>query len=665
MIKKYSFFAVVIFLISFMLANPGCGDSAYIQTSPIKTPPKIEVAGINSLELLQLCKVLDDVLAKADTTANQDQKSLLNQIEAILGTVKSDSKVEDVVLTKTENEELILAMLEGTIGILSQSFLGIDSKIAAALAKGVGELSAKITAWWASRQMGWVKITLQNRGTISLVYQKDLKEVWSTCDVASPAGSVYVFTRVEMETVQPDNAGSSASAVLLKAVVDDSKVTYKFGGTLLPPADIPGKDVPENFPTFFENVLVRLNIPVSEFATKALAIWARYEDTGAHWNPLATTRKMGDKSTDFNASLVQNYDDLDTGINATVETLGLSYYEAIQQMLSMQSFSRENIKKSLAKWSGLDSTDSYVTNLVQEWETLYFGNTIPTTTSVGKMLVWDDFESNTLTGGQGWSTDSIWQLNNAIVTQAAPKEGKYCLQVSGYAIRSIDAFQANTRLQFWAKTSGFGTYQYITVSWKGREVKRWLPEDGDGIYRFWDIDLSSLGAGRGDLYFGVSGSGNAVISIDDIKVVPGTTVSLPANTLSWDNFESGTLTGGQGWSTDSIWQLNNAIVTQAAPKEGKYCLQVSGYAIRSIDAFQANTRLQFWAKTSGFGTYQYITVSWKGREVKRWLPEDGDGIYRFWDIDLSSLGAGRGDLYFGVSGSGNAVISIDDIKVVF
>jgi membrane protease YdiL (CAAX protease family) len=119
--------------------------------------------------------------------------------------------------------------------------------------------------------------------------------------------------------------------------------------------------------SFFEEVLRRLNIGLSDFALDALEAWKRYENTRAFWNPLATTKKMGG-SWGFNEAGVQNYPDRNTGIEATAETLELQYYDAIREMLRVESFDREQIEKALNKWSG---NGEYVLNLLNEWKTLW------------------------------------------------------------------------------------------------------------------------------------------------------------------------------------------------------------------------------------------------------------------------------------------------------
>jgi hypothetical protein len=228
MMKKCSLAILVMFLISIVIANSSCGGSVNNQLSSTQPPPKIEVAGVNTSEFLQLRKVMGDVVVQAKTSANQDQKSLLTQVETILGAVQSDSQVENVVLQKTENEQIISNLLEKAVGALAQ-YLGIPSPIAEAAAKGIGEVSSLVGQWWGMGKMGWARITLADKGVITLVYQKDLKEVWVNADVSNPAGSLSMYTPVEISSVKSDNAGSSPAAVMLKAVVGNSKVAYRFG----------------------------------------------------------------------------------------------------------------------------------------------------------------------------------------------------------------------------------------------------------------------------------------------------------------------------------------------------------------------------------------------------------------------------------------------------
>jgi internalin A len=180
---------------------------------------------------------------------------------------------------------------------------------------------------------------------------------------------------------------------------------------------MPGKDVPEKAPDFFEGVLNQLSVPISDFALEALKVWTRYENTEACWNPLATTWDMGEKSWDFNTAGVKNYVDKDTGVEATANTLSLSYYEAIREMLARQSFDEEAIQQAVATWSGLSANDPYVVNLVNEWEELYQSDLIPPTVNAFDVTPSSVTLGNTFTisytvsdtGGSGLGWIQLWR----------------------------------------------------------------------------------------------------------------------------------------------------------------------------------------------------------------------------------------------------------------
>jgi V8-like Glu-specific endopeptidase len=150
-----------------------------------------------------------------------------------------------------------------------------------------------------------------------------------------------------------------------------------------PSVCIPGNQVDRSF---FAAVVHQLQNPqvsagAIEFAVQALERWARYENTRACWNPLATTLRLNG-SWDFNSAGVQNYPDQATGIQATARTLNLSYYDAIRRMLAKEGFDRAAITQALRTWSG---NGAYVSSLVADWERMY-GCTLyisPTSASFG------------------------------------------------------------------------------------------------------------------------------------------------------------------------------------------------------------------------------------------------------------------------------------------
>ena len=83
---------------------------------------------------------------------------------------------------------------------------------------------------------------------------------------------------------------------------------------------------------FTRAVLERLHAPIDSERLYFGVAWAAFEDTEALNNPWATT-EPGFHSTDFNSVGVKNYPTFDEGVDATVQTLLLSYYSHLVSML--------------------------------------------------------------------------------------------------------------------------------------------------------------------------------------------------------------------------------------------------------------------------------------------------------------------------------------------
>ena len=281
------------------------------------------------------------------------------------------------------------------------------------------------------------------------------------------------------------------------------------------------------------------------------------------------------------------------------------------------------------------------------------------------LLAFDNFETGNLIGGQGWT--SLWTGNNVTVNTAAAHGGNYGLQIGVWAERTMVFSQSFARIQFWAKLSNMNTADTAEVSLNSTALKTWTSAASDGLYHYYDIDISPIlptsGSMNGTFEFEINGSGT--ISIDDIEVVNGTAPApLPAGELSWDNFETGNLIGGLGWT--SLWTGNNIAVTTTSAHGGSYGLQIGVWAERSLVFSQSTARLQFWAKLSGMNTADTAEVSLNSTKLKTWTYADSDGTYKYYDIDLSSImpthGSMNGTFEFQITGNGT--LSIDDIQVV-
>jgi hypothetical protein len=131
----------------------------------------------------------------------------------------------------------------------------------------------------------------------------------------------------------------------------------------------PGNEVGRDF---FVEVLERLaDVPVSDFAVDALILWEPYEDTGACWNPLATTWIM-EFRCDYNWKYVQSYQSQDMGTRATAKTLAQGYYYNIRRMLRLEEFNREGLRADLDVWG--TCSGQTCSSLLDEWEALWIAH---------------------------------------------------------------------------------------------------------------------------------------------------------------------------------------------------------------------------------------------------------------------------------------------------
>lgn len=142
---------------------------------------------------------------------------------------------------------------------------------------------------------------------------------------------------------------------------------------------------------------------------------------------------------------------------------------------------------------------------------------------------WDDFETNTFTGGNGWLGDWVANANATIVGTNFPQQGSYHLRVigagvvgnRGFAYRTID-FQNQTaiRLQFYAKANAFEATDTATaeVSVDGavwQVIRTWTFADSNNVYAFFDFDLTAYAL---DAEFFIAFRSNADANGDEFYV---------------------------------------------------------------------------------------------------------------------------------------------------
>ena len=113
--------------------------------------------------------------------------------------------------------------------------------------------------------------------------------------------------------------------------------------------------------------------------------------------------------------------------------------------------------------------------------------------------------------------------------------------------------------------------------------------------------------------------------------------------ISFDDLESGGLTGGFGWLDN--WTTTGTVSATSAntPYDGTYHMEVDkgSDAKRSTNlSGKTSMRLQFQAKVTSLtgGTQGYAEVSSDGTAwttVRIWDKNDPNGVYQYEDIDLS------------------------------
>ena len=158
--------------------------------------------------------------------------------------------------------------------------------------------------------------------------------------------------------------------------------------------------------------------------------------------------------------------------------------------------------------NGSSSTISIARN-IQSYEDISFqlvGSvvtvTLRVTISPPHILAWDDFESGTWSGGEGWLGNWFHKGQAHITDAGDPYQGTYHLRLRGhpkspgYVKRAVNlAGQSDLLLRFWAKVDSFewGDQAQCLVSPNGSTwtiVREWDVSDSNNTYHLVDIDLS-------------------------------------------------------------------------------------------------------------------------------------------------------------------------------
>ena len=115
--------------------------------------------------------------------------------------------------------------------------------------------------------------------------------------------------------------------------------------------------VSSNESSFATDVLVQMGAPVTQSNLDFIERWIAREGGGGANNPLNTTQQMnGSTVLSGNTAGVQNYNDLDVGVQATVKTLRNGYYPNIVSALmagnASEADSQGRLSSDLSTWSG-------------------------------------------------------------------------------------------------------------------------------------------------------------------------------------------------------------------------------------------------------------------------------------------------------------------------
>lgn len=163
----------------------------------------------------------------------------------------------------------------------------------------------------------------------------------------------------------------------------------------------------------------------------------------------------------------------------------------------------------------------------------------------------------------------------------------------------------------------------------------------DAIWKLTDGGLADNLTAAGSMY-----SYTLNESINDLL----TNVSICNSwmTIATENFNSGTWTGGTGWTDNWTHSGDSAVTNSGTPYEGSYHLRLrssDGLAKRSVDlSHQSDIHLRFFVKVNGFDWFSddeaTCEVSSDGVNwdiVETWTWEDSDNAYHYVDINLATF----------------------------
>jgi len=145
------------------------------------------------------------------------------------------------------------------------------------------------------------------------------------------------------------------------------------------------------------------------------------------------------------------------------------------------------------------------------------------------ILAADDFQSNTWTGGTGWTAAWIRTGDTAIANTAGVQGRVARLRMTGKLVRAFPAEGAtNVHVRFTAKVAGFETTDRAMIRVRQasgviKTIKLFKPADSDNLFHTYDIDVSALNLGPSSKLF-VQAKMDTIddrFFIDDIEITSG------------------------------------------------------------------------------------------------------------------------------------------------
>jgi hypothetical protein len=169
-----------------------------------------------------------------------------------------------------------------------------------------------------------------------------------------------------------------------------------------------------------------------------------------------------------------------------------------------------------------------------------------------------------------------------------------------------------------------------------------------------------------------AGDGQAFSNLASVSISVG---PAAAAVVASDDFESGSLAGGSGWSEAWTAAGDASLSTARNPHSGTYHVRLrgaGGHVERVVDlSGAAGARLRFWAKVRDFegADKAYVKVSPDGRSyaiVKIFSPAEDDDAHHFFDIDLAAFArSSRFHIAFDAEmSSAGDYFFVDDVEVV-